>query len=61
LVTIIARDQNVAKFKGKAPLRHEKKRMQDIKDLNIADLVELGHKSDYFLVIKKHKPDVVVL
>jgi len=61
LVTIIARDQNVAKFKGKAPLHHEKKRMQDIKDLNIADLVELGHKSDYFLVIKKHKPDVVVL
>ena len=61
LVTIVARDQNVMKFKGKAPLHHENKRMQDIKDLNIADLVELGHETDYFFAIRKHKPDVIAL
>jgi glycerol-3-phosphate cytidylyltransferase-like family protein len=35
--------------------------MQDIKNLNIADIVELGHETDYFFVIKKYKPDVIVL
>lgn len=61
LIAIVARDENVKKFKGKAPLHHEKKRIQDIKNLNIADLVELGHESDYFFVIKKHKPDIIAL
>jgi FAD synthetase len=61
LITIVARDANVLKFKGQAPLHHENKRVQDIKDLNIADLVELGHEHDYFFAIKKYKPEVIAL
>jgi len=61
LITIIARDRNVMKFKKKAPLHHEHQRMQDIKNLNIADLVELWHEDDYFLAIRKHTPDIIAI
>lgn len=61
LVTIVARDQNVMKFKGRTPLHHENQRMQDIKNLNVADIVELGHETDYFFAIRKHNPDVVAI
>lgn len=61
LVTIIARDHNVLKFKGKSPFHNECRRKQDIQNLNIVDIVELGHDSDYFLAIRKHKPDVIAL
>jgi len=49
------------KFKGRTPLHHEYQRMQDIKNLNIADLVELGHEHDYFFAIKKYTPDVIAI
>ena len=61
LITIVARDQNVMKFKKKPPFHHEHQRMQDIKNLNVADMVELGHETDYFFAIKKYKPDVVAI
>lgn len=61
LITIVARDQNVLKFKGRAPLHDENKRKQDVQDLNISNLVELGHESDYFFAIQKYKPDVIAL
>ena len=61
LITIVARDVNVKKFKGERPLHLEKERLQDIKNLHIADVVELGHATDYFLAIEKYKPDIIAI
>lgn len=61
LITIIARDQNVLKFKGHLPDRNEQQRLEDIQKLNIANIVEFGHESDYFFAIQKYKPDIIAL
>lgn len=41
LITIIARDHNVLKFKGRLPNYNEQQRLENIKKLNIADIIEL--------------------
>jgi len=51
----------VQRFKGQLPQNKEDQRLQNIKKLNIADVVELGSESDYFFAIKKHKPDIIAL
>lgn len=61
LVTIVARDESVLKFKGENPLRGEEKRMQDIKDFDISDVVELGHPTDYYACINKWMPKIISL
>lgn len=61
LITIVARDSTIQKIKWKAPLYKEQKRLKDIKDLWISDLVELGHHVDMMFAIKKHKPDIVAI
>ena len=61
LVTIIARDSNVTKFKWRTPLKSEQERLADIVELHIADIVELGHESDYFSAIVKYKPEIIAI
>lgn len=61
LITIVARDNTIEKIKWKPPLNKELKRVQDIKNLWISDIVELGHKTDMMSAIKKYNPDVVAL
>lgn len=61
LVTIVARDESVMKFKGHYPLNDEEKRINDISSFWIADVVELGHKTDYYACIKKWKPKIICL
>lgn len=61
LITIIARDNNVLKFKWHLPDRPEQQRLEDIQKLNIANIVEFGHESDYFLAIQKYQPDIIAL
>lgn len=61
LITIVAKDINVKKFKGNLPLHNELRRIHDIRNLHIADIVELWHEHDYFFAIKKYKPDVVAI
>lgn len=61
LITIVARDVNVQKFKWAAPLHKEEQRLHDIQQLHIADIVELGHEHDYFFAIKKYAPEVIAL
>lgn len=61
LITIVARDVNVLKFKWKLPMYQEAKRLQDIKDLGIGDIVVLGHEEDYFEAIQTYMPDIIAL
>jgi len=61
LITMIARDVNVMKFKWNVPMYNENQRLQHVKNLNIADIVELWHETDYFFCIKYYKPDFIAL
>ena len=61
LITIVARDTTIAKVKWKLPLNNEKQRIEDVKNLWISDIVELGHQKDMMHAIKKYKPDIVAI
>lgn len=61
LITIVARDTTIKKVKWRYPLNKENRRLNDIKNLWISDIVELWHKTDMMYPIKKYKPDVVAI
>lgn len=59
LIIVIARDQNVERIKGAAPLFDETQRLKKVKEAGIADKVVLGHASDFYEVIRTFKPDIL--
>jgi cytidyltransferase-like protein len=61
LVVVIARDKTVLEVKHKTPKNSEKIRMQNMKNLGLADKVMLGSLIDKFQVIKDEKPAVIAL
>ena len=61
LITIIARDSVIEKVKNKKPVFSEEVRLNNLKKLNISDLVELWHETDYYACIFRHKPDIICL
>lgn len=61
LVTIVATDKNVEKFKSSGPRYPLKKRMQDIKDMWIADIVSPGNEDNPLIWLKLYMPKVVCL
>jgi cytidyltransferase-like protein len=61
LITTVARDNTIEKIKWKKPLNKENSRLLDVKNLGIADIVELWHETDMLNSIKKYNPDVIVL
>lgn len=62
LVVVVARDQNVAKFKGKLPVQKEGDRLRQIKSLSYVDRALLGRKDvKYMKIIMSIMPDVICL
>lgn len=61
LIVSVSRDLIVERLKGRKPLFSERKRMDKIRKLRVADKVVLGRQNNYFLAIKKLKPDVICL
>ena len=61
LIVIVARDENIEKFKGKKPKHNENQRLENIKKLNIADEAVLGHKDDILGILEEYKPDIICL
>jgi FAD synthetase len=61
LVVSVARDANVKKVKGKLPVFDEKKRLENVKQLKIANKVVLGGLKDAWPHIEKEKPDIIAL
>lgn len=61
LIVIIARDYTVKKIKGKFPEKNERRRLAQVKILNLADKVVLGSLNSKYKVIKKYRPDIIAL
>lgn len=61
LIAVVARDENILKFKGRKPKYDENYRLGEIKKLGFVDKVVLGNKEDVFKVLEKFKPDIICL
>ncbi len=61
LIVIVARDDNILRFKGRKPKHHENYRLEQVKKLNFVDEAVLGHKDDILEVLEDYNPDVVCL
>jgi|SRR3989344_4759691 len=61
LIVSVARDVNVKKIKGKSPIFSEKKRVEHVQALKIANEVVLGGIKDPWPHIKKEQPDIIAL
>ncbi|PIO06491.1 hypothetical protein COT29_00860 [Candidatus Micrarchaeota archaeon CG08_land_8_20_14_0_20_59_11] len=61
LYVVVARDGNIRRIKKREPFYTEKERMEFLKEMRCIDEVVLGEKSDLLSVLRRIKPDVVVL
>ena len=61
LVVVIARDENVKKYKGRPPIFTERERLFMIQNLKPVDRAILGDPKDPLSTIEKEKPDIIVL
>jgi cytidyltransferase-like protein len=62
LTVVVARDNNVKAFKGKAPRNNEKARKKAIKASGLADRVVLGSRTNnYFRTLRTYNIDTIAL
>ena len=61
LVVVVARDETSEKMKGKKPVHDEKKRLENIRSLEIVNEAVLGRQGNIFNIIGEIKPDVICL
>ncbi len=61
LIVVVGRDSNVMKIKKRAPIDDEKNRLKRIKSLDYVDKAVLGNLRDKYAVIKKIRPDIIVI
>lgn len=61
LVVIVARDDNVARIKGQAPVFDEQHRLELVSNLKVVDKAVLGSLVDMYATVKKIKPNVICL
>lgn len=61
LITIIATDENVKKFKWKFPADNEQKRQENVKILGISDEVIIGKWTDPLRWLELYSPKVICL
>ena len=61
LIVVVARDENIIKFKGKKSINDENRRLKKIKELDFVDKAVLGNKEDIFKVLEEFKPNIICL
>ena len=61
LIVVVARDETSEKVKGKKPQRNERKRLEQIRMLEIVDEAVLGKQGNIFDIIEEIKPSVICL
>lgn len=61
LIVVLAKDETVEKVKGRLPQKSEKQRLKEVSEISEVDKAVLGELDDKYKVIKKFKPDVIVL
>ena len=61
LITIIATDKNIEKFKNFKPQNNQNKRIEDVKDLNISDEVIIWEEDFSMKWLEIYSPSVICL
>jgi len=61
LIVVIARDENIFRFKSRKPKHDEEYRLEQVKKLDFVDETFLGDNKDILKPIKELKPDVICL
>lgn len=61
LIVVVARDENILRFKGRKPTYDEHHRLEKIMELDFVDEAVLGNKDDIFGILKEFGPDVICL
>ncbi len=61
LIVVVARDDNILRFKGRKPRNDQNYRLKQVKNLDFVDEAVSGDKEDILKVLERHKPDVICL
>lgn len=59
LIAVVARNENVIRFKGHPPIFDENERLEIISAIKYVDRAILGHEKDIFKIIEEYKPDII--
>ena len=61
VTVIIARDETIKKFKGRAPIFNENERKFILESLKMVEKVILGDQKDFFAPVLEENPDIIFL
>ncbi|MCC7572943.1 MAG: adenylyltransferase/cytidyltransferase family protein [Candidatus Methanofastidiosum sp.] len=61
VTVIIARDETIKKFKGRAPIFNENERKLILESLKMVEKVILGDQKDFFAPVLEENPDIIFL
>lgn len=61
VIVVVARDETIKKFKGRAPIFNENERKLILENLKMVKKVILGDQKDFFTPVLLEKPDIIFL
>jgi FAD synthetase len=62
VIVVVARDENVRRFKNREPIINEKQRLTVVKSIKYVSKAILGNPGpDIFQIVTKIKPDIILL
>jgi len=61
VTVVVARDETIKKFKGRAPIFDENERKLILENLKMVEKVILGDQKDFFAPVINENPDIIFL
>ncbi|HII95796.1 MAG TPA: adenylyltransferase/cytidyltransferase family protein [Candidatus Methanofastidiosum sp.] len=61
VTVVVARDETIKKFKGRAPIFNENERKLILENLKMVKKVILGDQKDFFAPVLTENPDIIFL
>ena len=61
VTVVVARDETIKKFKGRAPIFNENERKLILENLKMVEKVILGDQKDFFAPVLVENPDIIFL
>lgn len=61
VTVVVARDETIKKFKGRAPIFNENERKLILENLKMIEKVILGDQKDFFAPVLNENPDIIFL
>lgn len=61
VTVVVARDETIKKFKGRAPIFNENERKLILENLKMVEKVILGDQKDFFAPVLNENPDIIFL